>query len=142
MDGGAARVLALRDLAPGVEAAIDFSISAEDMRAFAALSGDHNPLHVDGDFARGRGFAGEVVYGGLLVAKVSRLIGMELPGRDSVWAGLSLDFAKPLYVGETAQLRGVVAEVSESTGMVTLKLTIRAGGRTIARGRAEVVLAA
>jgi len=107
---------------------------------YAGASGDFNPLHTDDAFARSKGFDGAVVYGALMVAKVSQLIGMRLPGRDSVWASVSLDFRKPLYVAQPAQVEGVVTDVSESTGMVALKLTVRAAGKVLAKGTAEVVL--
>ena len=136
----AAKALALSELGEGFRAAVDFSITLEQMRQFAELSGDFNPLHTDDAFARAKGFEGRVVYGALLVAQVSRLIGMELPGRDGVWASVSLDFRKPLYVGQLAQAEGVVDEVSVGTGMVRLRLSVRAASKVLANGSAEVVL--
>ena len=135
-----ARVLALGELAQGLQDVVEFSVTAQQMQQFAELSGDFNPLHTDDAFARSKGFDGAVVYGALMVAKVSQLIGMRLPGRDSVWASVSLDFRKPLYVDQPAQVEGVVTDVSESTGMVALKLTVRAAGKVLAKGTAEVVL--
>jgi acyl dehydratase len=135
------KVHALSDLSEGVRASVEFSITAEQMEQFALLSGDCNPLHTDEEFARRKGFQGRVVYGALLVAKVSQLIGMELPGRDSVWASVSFDFRKPLFVDQPAEAEGVIASVSESTGLVELNLTVRAAGKLLARGRAEVVVA-
>ena len=135
-----ALALAIADVVPGRQATVEFSVSAQQMRQFAELSGDFDPLHTDDAFARAKGFDGAVVYGALLVAKVSQLIGMQLPGRDSVWASVALDFRKPLYVDQTAQVEGVVDEVSESTGLIVLKLTLRADGKVLAKGRAEVVL--
>jgi hypothetical protein len=77
----------------------------------------------------------------LIVAKVSQLVGMRLPGRDAVWASVSLDFIRPLYVNEQAQVDGVVTEVWESTGMVKLKLVVRsAAGKVLSKGTAEVLL--
>jgi 3-hydroxybutyryl-CoA dehydratase len=130
----------IADLQAGASARVEFTVTAEDMIAFAALSGDHNPLHTDDAFARAKGFDGAVVYGALMVAKVSQLIGMRLPGRDSVWASLAMDFRKPLFVGQPAEVEGTVAEVSASTGMVVLKIAVRAGGKVLAKGQAEVVL--
>ncbi|MEP7295462.1 MAG: MaoC/PaaZ C-terminal domain-containing protein [Burkholderiales bacterium] len=135
-----AHPLALGELAPGMQELVEFSVTAQQMRQFAELSGDFNPLHTDDAFARSKGFDGAVVYGALMVAKVSQLIGMRLPGRDSVWASVSLEFRKPLYVDQAAQVDGVVTEVSESTGMVALKLTVRAAGKVLAKGTAEVVV--
>src|ERR1041384_6826910 len=107
------------------------------MRAFAELSGDFNPLHVDEDFARKKGYEGCVAYGALLVAKVSQLIGMRLPGRDSVWASVSFDFKRPLYVGREAEVEGTLVNVHQATGMVELALVVRSNGRVLAKGKAE-----
>ena len=61
-------VRALADLREGVSATVGFTVTPEQMRAFAELSGDFNPLHVDDAFAKGKNFDGAVVYGALLVA--------------------------------------------------------------------------
>ena len=135
-----AQILALSELAEGLQTTVDFHVTAQQMQQFAELSGDFNPLHTDDAFARSKGLEGTVVYGALMVAKVSQLIGMRLPGRDSVWASVALDFRKPLYVGQAAQVEGVITAVSESTGMVGLKLTVRAAGKVLAKGTAEVVV--
>ena len=132
--------LGLSTLWVGQSANVDFTVSEADMRNFAELSGDRNPLHVDDAFARSKGFEGAVVYGALLVAKISQLIGMKLPGRDSVWTTLSMEFRKPLFVNQPAQVEGVIADLSTSTGMIELKLTVRAGGKLLAKGRAEILI--
>jgi acyl dehydratase len=129
------------DLALGDKASLDFVVSDQDMARFAALSGDFNPLHIDDVFAREKKFEGKVVYGALIIAKVSRLIGMDLPGRDSVWTNISFQFNRPLYVGQAATLEGTVANLSEATGGVELKITLKAAGRLLGKGTAEVLLA-
>jgi acyl dehydratase len=136
----AATALTLSDLVEGTKAHVRFDVTLDEMQRFAELSGDFNPLHTDDSFAKSRGFAGRVVYGALLLAKVSQLIGMQLPGRDSVWASLSFDFKRPLYVDQVAELEGVVRSVSDSTGMVELGLTLSRDGKVLGRGRAEVVI--
>lgn len=136
-----ADTLTLDELTEGMTASVPFLILQEEMDRFAELSGDFNPLHVNDEFARGKGFKGTVVYGALIVAKVSQLVGMRLPGRDAVWASVSLDFIRPLYVNESAQVEGVVTEVWESTGMIKLKLIVRsAAGKVLSKGTAEVLL--
>jgi acyl dehydratase len=135
-----AQLLTLAELSEGLQMTVDFSVTPQQMLQFAEISGDFNPLHTDDAFARAKGFDGVVVYGALMIAKVSQLIGMRLPGRNSVWASVSLDFRKPLYVGQAAQVEGIVTAVSASTGMIELKLTVRAEGKVLAKGSAEVVL--
>ena len=132
---------ALDEIAEGARAVVDFTVTTEDMQKFAALSGDYNPLHQDQDFARQKGFKGTVVYGALLIAKISCLIGMHLPGRDGVWLSTAMQFNQPLFVGEPAWAEGVVVGVSQSTGLIDLKLTLRSKEKVLAKGKAEVWLA-
>lgn len=136
----AARKLELAELAEGARASVSFTVTAQHMRQFAELSGDFNPLHTDAAFAARKGHPGPVVYGALLIAKVSQLIGMQLPGRDSTWASLNLDFKRPLYVGQPAEVEGTVTSVHSATGMVELGLVLRSQGKVLAKGKAEVVL--
>lgn len=135
-----AQLIEVQSLSVGRRVVAELCIDEQQMRSFAVLSGDFNPLHTDDEFARAKGFAGRVVYGGLLVAKISELIGMRLPGRNSVWASLSLEFLKPLYVDERAELEAEVASRSDSTGLVELKLVLRREGKKLLKGRAEVVV--
>ena len=135
------RVLTWDELAEGMAATVDFVVTPDEMRAFAALSGDYNALHHDASFARTDGFDGVVVYGGLIIAKISQLIGMKLPGRDAVWMGLSLRFRKPLYVGQQARLEGTVARLSDSTRVVGLRIEVRAAGQLLAEGDVEARVA-
>lgn len=119
----------------------EFRVTPQQMRAFRELSGDSNPLHDDGDFARRRGFDGAVVYGGLIVAQVSRLLGTRQPGPGCVWRSVTLRFRSPLYVGEAARLSGAVSHANEELGLMSLELRVEAAGRTIADGEAAVLQA-
>jgi 3-hydroxybutyryl-CoA dehydratase len=104
------------------------------MEAFRRLSGDSNPLHHDHVLARRRGFKGVVVYGGLIVAQVSRLLGTVLPGPGCVWHALRLRFRNPLYVGDRARLSGTVTYASDALGVVKLAVRVESAGRVIADG--------
>lgn len=113
------------------------TIHQADLDAFARLSGDFNPLHLDGDYARKYGFEGRVVYGGLLVAAVSRLLGMKLPGGGCLWQSLSLQFTAPLYVGDRASVIGKVIYANPELSVLRISIEVRAKGRLIARGQAQ-----
>lgn len=128
------------DVHSGKSVCVELWVDDEQMRRFAELSGDFNPLHTDEAFAKAKGFEGRVVYGALLLAKVSELIGMRLPGRDGVWARVEFDFLKPLYVNQSAELEARVARFSEATGLLELRLSLHREGKCIAKGRAEVVI--
>lgn len=126
-----------RPLSVGMRFGFEFVIDEGEMAAFASCSGDRHPIHTDPAYARSRGHPDAVVYGGLMVAKISRLIGMELP-RSSLWNGLRIDFRAPLYPREPARLVGEVVDLSAAARALTLKLRITAGSRVIATGTAEV----
>lgn len=128
-----------QSLVEGSESRFDFHITAADMEAFVSVSGDENAVHTDDAYARQLGFDNRVVFGGLLVAKISRMIGMELPGAGGVWSGLKLDFRSPLYVDEQARLIAEITARSDSTKMIMLSLRIETDDRTIATGSAEAI---
>jgi 3-hydroxybutyryl-CoA dehydratase len=117
-----------------------FTVTPEEMVAFAALTGDRNPVHFDVAYACERGLEAPVVFGALLVAKAACIVGMELPGRDCLEVSIAMTFHKPLYVGRAANIEAVVTEVSEATGLASLEFKITAEKTTIARGKAEVLL--
>lgn len=135
MTAGAPETFA--DLAVGMTASTPVVVTDDDMAAFAALSGDRSRIHVDADYARAVGFEGKVVYGGLLVAALSRLVGMMLPGSIGVAAGWRIDFHSPLYVGQEAVLEAELVQLSEAARLAKLKYTIQSGDRLIAKGSAE-----
>jgi 3-hydroxybutyryl-CoA dehydratase len=125
-------------LREGVRIEVPFRITRPDMEMFATLSGDRNPIHFDDEYALSRGLLGAVVYGGLLVARVSELIGMKLPTKLCLWTGLKLTFHRPLYVGEAAVLAAEITHVSDAVRSLMIKLKIIAGERLIASGSADV----
>lgn len=134
------RIFRLEALAEGMAADNRFTVDSVRQAQFAALSGDFNPLHTNADFARARGHNGPVVYGALLLAELSRLIGMDLPGRDAMWTDLDMQFHTPLYLDEEATIRAEITHISLATRAVQLRVQVHADTRLVARGRASVVL--
>ncbi len=119
---------------------LPFLVSAEEQLAFAKLSGDHNAIHLDAGIARARGLDGSVVYGGLLVAKISRVVGMHWPAEKGLWASLDIRFRKPLLVGEEAVLCATMEDFSPVTGGLTIKVVIESHETKIATGTILAVL--
>lgn len=134
------KILGWKDLHEGLRVSWHFAVTEKEMEMFANLSGDLNPMHWNSAFSESRGFRGIVVYGGLLLAQLSRLVGMELPGRDAVWNRADIKFRSPLYVGEAAFLEAVIAHRSEATRTIEVKFDISVQGRLIANGVVGVTL--
>ena len=85
----------------GDSASIERMISLEDINIFSNLTGDKNPLHVDQSFAEKAKFGARIAHGMLTSSFISTLIGMTLPGKGSILTNISLDFKKPVFIGDT-----------------------------------------
>ena len=102
----------------------EVEISETLVKKFADMSGDFNPLHMDELFASKTSFGGRIVHGMLLASFFSRLVGMNIPGKNGVYFSQSLNFRKPCYIGDTVKIVGTVIDKSMSTKIVTLKTEI------------------
>lgn len=134
------KVLRFSDLQIGLEQTITFKITENDLERFEELSGDRNPLHKNSDFAKNKGFQEKVVYGALLIAKLSQLVGMYLPGRDSILTGLDIKFRAPVYPGDIVALTGTIVCLSHATSAVNLSVSGYVGDRKVLSGKAETVI--
>lgn len=125
----------------GDSAEIQRTLSAELVEAFAELSGDRNPLHLDERFARERQMPGAVSHGMLIGSLVSTLIGMELPGPGALWAQQSFRWLRPVLVGDT--VRVALRVVHKSTAERSIKVEVEAmdqHGSRVMQGEGVVVM--
>ena len=118
------KVLKFDQIPVGYEAKITHLITQEDVDAFAALTGDFNPLHVDQDFARQTLFQKPVVHGMLSASFISTLIGTALPGSGALWSSQMLEFNKPAYVGDQVSVISKVIQKSPATQSLVLDTRI------------------
>ena len=114
----------LADLTPGVTESFTVTITKEMMAQFYAITGDNSPIHMDADYAAGRGYPGRVVYGMLGASFLSTLAGVYLPGEHCLLHGVDLKFAKPIFIGDTLTVTGVVDEVNDTFREITIKASI------------------
>lgn len=116
----AARVLGAADLRVGLADEIERDLTEEDVLAFARLSGDHNPLHVDADYARATNYQGRIVHGALQVGLASAMLGMHLPGRNVLFGAANARFLAPLYFPCRVRVRGEITTWSAEERRGTL----------------------
>ncbi|KAB2943140.1 MAG: SDR family oxidoreductase [Hyphomicrobium sp.] len=129
------RLLALR---VGQTESLSRTITAEDVAAFARLSGDFNALHLDGEFAARTEFARPVVHGFLHASLLSTLIGMKLPGRGALYVSQSIEFTRPVFVGDSVEARATIEKIDAETRLVTLHTEIvNARDECVLRGTAQ-----
>jgi acyl dehydratase len=114
------------------------TITREDVAAFALLTGDRNPLHIDENFGRNSKFKKNIVHGMLCASFFSTLVGMHCPGEKCLYLGQTLQFKMPLFYGETIEVRGTVKEKFDSIRMIKLKMEIFRDKDIIVIGEASV----
>jgi 3-hydroxybutyryl-CoA dehydratase len=114
-----------------------------EIRAFAALSGDHNPVHLDEAAGAASPFGGRVAHGMLTAGFVSALLATDLPGPGSVYLSQSLRFVRPVRPGDTVVTRVEVAELFPSRRRVRLLTTCHnQAGERVLDGEAVVLVPA
>lgn len=119
------------------------TITDEDIRAFAELTGDRNPVHLDDEYAAGTRFGRRIAHGMLAASLISATLANELPGRGSVYLGQSLRFVAPVLPGDTVTARVEVTKVREDKPIVTLEtVCTNQRGERLIEGEAVVMLTA
>jgi len=89
------------DLKVGQTASLQKTITEEDITLFIQITGDANPLQVDDDFARQTFFGQKIAHGMLSAALFSTLVGMHLPGVGAIYKSQTLEFLRPVFLGDT-----------------------------------------
>lgn len=112
------------ELSIGFEQTFTETITGEMLDNFVKLSGDCNPLHTDSVYAQKKGFKENVVHGMLTSALYSRLVGVYLPGKHCLLHGIDISFKKPVYIGDTLTISGMVSYINEAYEQLEIKAKI------------------
>ena len=123
----------------GDKALLMKSFSEEEVQQFAETSTDKNPLHLDKDYGNSSIFGQRVVHGILVASLFSGLIGMELPGRGSIYLGQNLAFRAPVAIGEQVTASVEIIKIREDKPIVTLRtVCTNSAGEVAIEGEAVV----
>lgn len=109
----------------GMEESFQVKITKDKQDAFTILSGDINPMHIDSEFAMQRGYKDCLVYGMCTASVYSALVGVYLPGEKCLFHECSIQWPKPVYIGDELTVYGKVAEIDERSRRITIKAYIR-----------------
>lgn len=129
------------DLRIGDTAELSRSLSFDDIRIFAAATGDVNPAHLDPDFASHDLFHRIVAHGMWGGALISAVLGTKLPGPGTIYLAQDLSFLKPVFVGDTVTAKVTVAEKKPRGRVVLDCRCVNQKGEDVITGRATVIAA-
>ena len=128
-------------LKAGDAAEISKTVTDEDVRAFAELTGDRNPVHLDEGYAASTRFGRRIAHGMLGASLISAVLANELPGRGTVYLSQTLRFTAPVFPGDTVTARVVVKGVREDKPVVTLEtVCTNQRGERVVEGEAVVLV--
>ena len=110
------------------------------VRAFADLSGDHNPIHVDDEIAKKSRFGRRIAHGAILFSIVSKVLGMDMPGVGAVYLSQFCNFQLPVFIGDTVTLEAKIVEILPKSVARISTVIKRQTGEIVMDGEARVKL--
>jgi acyl dehydratase len=126
----------------GDSAEITKTIEQADIDAFASVSGDHNPVHVDEEFAKTTRFGRRIAHGMLTASLISSVLANKLPGEGSVYLGQTLQFVAPVFPGDEVTARVTVKDIREDKPILKLEtICVNQRDEIVIRGEATVLAA-
>lgn len=118
----------------GIRESFTVEVTESMMSLFESVSGDKNPMHLDGEYAKAHGYNDRLVYGLLTSSFYSKLVGMYLPGKYCILKTIEVSFERPVYIGDILTITGRVKEKDERFSQMLVKANIKnQHGKTISK---------
>lgn len=125
------------DLHVGQKTVRTMTLTTGQVKAYAELTGDYNPLHFDEDFTSRTKFKNLVVQGGLTTGLLHALVAMDMPGPGTVFLSQNWKFTAPVFIGDTISAEAEVLSVHATKPVTQLRVTVtRQDGEVVLEGEA------
>ncbi len=129
------------DFQIGETASFSKTITESDIYAYAGLSGDFNPVHVNAEFAQKTRFKERIAHGMLTAGLISAVLGMKLPGPGAIYLSQQMEFLKPVRIGDTITATAEVQAYNPDKRILTLRTACtNQRGEVVLEGRAVVMM--
>ena len=135
----AGRGLFFEDLSIGQSVALTRVVGEADIAAFASVSGDDNPVHLDAAFAATTPFKQRIAHGMLTASYISALIGTRLPGPGAIYVSQTLNFKRPVKIGDAVTARVEISALDAAKARVTFACSCIVNGKPVLDGEAVVI---
>lgn len=135
------KIKKIEEIEIGQSAELNRKISEEDIQIFANLSGDHNPIHMDEEFAKNTMFKGRIAHGILSTVFISTLLARDLPGPGTIYLSQNVIFKRPVRLNDMITVKVEVIEKNEEKGQIKLRTTcVNQNGKLVIDGEALVMI--
>lgn len=128
------------DLKIGMEASYLRSVKEEDVNGFATLTGDENPICLDDSYASATIYKGRIAQGALTASFISTLLGTVLPGPGAIHVSQSLNFRRPVRIGDEVTAKARIVELLPDKNRVILTCDCSVAGKTVLEGEALLLV--
>lgn len=124
----------------GMSASYSQTVSDADIKSFAGISGDRNPVHIDEKYAENSRYKKRIAHGLMTASYFSALFGTKIPGEGCVYVSQSLNFKRPVYIGDTVIATIEVTKVDLEKSRVWFKTTCKVNNKIVTDGEAEIYI--
>jgi 3-hydroxybutyryl-CoA dehydratase len=128
------------ELSVGQSAVFGKTVTEADIAAFAGVSGDTNPVHLNEEYAKNTMFKGRIAHGMLSAAFISTVFGTKLPGPGCIYVSQLLKFKAPVKIGDTVTARVEVTALAPEKKFATFKTTCSVGDKVVLDGEATLMV--
>ena len=117
---------------------LNFQLDERIYKGFIDLFQDENPLHVDSEFAKSKGFQSQVMHGNILNGFVSFFIGMKLPIKNVIIHSQEIHFKQPVYLNHELNFEAVITDFFESVNTYQFKFKFTHESKVVAKGKIQI----
>ena len=139
LDNNPRGTICIEDIEMGMTRYIRKIITDQDIEKFAEISTDHNPVHLDDEYARDTIFEGRIAHGMLTAGLVSAVIGEQLPGHGTIYMSQNLKFLAPVRPGDLVHAEVKVIDMVIDKRRVKLDCRCEVNGKNVLVGEAMVL---
>ena len=139
LDNNPRGTICIEDIEMGMTRYIRKVITDRDIEQFAEISTDHNPVHLDDEYARDTIFEGRIAHGMLTAGLVSAVIGEQLPGHGTIYMSQNLKFLAPVRPGDLVHAEVKVVDIVIDKRRVKLDCRCEVKGKNVLVGEAIVL---
>jgi len=130
----------LEDLSVGMTSSFEKTILAKDIDAFAKITGDTNPVHLDEKYAATTPFKARIAHGMMSAGLISTVLGTQLPGPGCIYLDQQIKFRAPVFIEDTVVATVTIEEINQRRGRVTLKTQCFVNDKLVADGTASMMV--
>lgn len=130
----------INEIKIGMKASYSQTITDSDIKSFAGISGDHNPVHVNSEYAAESRYKKRIAHGLMSAGFFSAIFGTRIPGPGCVYVSQSLNFLRPVYIDDTVTAEVEVTDVDPVKRRVFFNTTCRVKGKKVITGSAEIFI--